>query len=299
MDNPFATFDWNRARAFLTTAEEGSLSAAARVLGLTQPTLGRQVSALEEELGVVLFERVGKGLVLTPVGRELLDHARGMQDAAGRMSIAAAGQSQSIEGRITITASEVMSAHVLPPALTRLRQAAPRLEIDVLASDSLQDLQRREADIAIRHVRPEQPELIARLVREPTASLYASEAYLARRGRPASIEDLASHDFINFGDTEVMLGFLRPLGLPVTKDNLRVGSSSGVSAWAMVQHGLGISIMSDDVAGATLGVERLLPGQLEPVRFPIWLTTHRELHTARRIRLVFDLLADFLSKPQS
>lgn len=299
MDNPFATFDWNRARAFLTTAEEGSLSAAARVLGLTQPTLGRQVSALEEELGVVLFERVGKGLVLTPVGRELLDHARAMQDAAGRMSIAAAGQSQAIEGRITITASEVMSAHVLPPALTRLRQAAPRLEIDVLASDSLQDLQRREADIAIRHVRPEQPELIARLVREPTASLYASEAYLARRGRPASIEDLASHDFINFGDTEVMLGFLRPLGLPVTKDNLRVGSSSGVAAWAMVQHGLGISIMSDDVAVATAGVERLLPGQLEPVRFPIWLTTHRELHTARRIRLVFDLLADFLSKPKS
>lgn len=288
------TFDWNRARAFLATAEEGSLSAAARALGQTQPTLGRQVTALEEELGVALFERVGKGLELTPAGLELLKHARDMRDAAGRMSIAATGQSQAIEGQVSITASEVMSVHILPPALKRLRQAAPRLSIDVVASDDLQDLQRREADIAIRHVRPEQPELIARLVREATAGPYAATEYLDRRGRPGTLEDLATHEFVGFGDNARMVEFLRPLGFPVTEDHFRVGSSSGIAAWAMVQKGLGVAVMSDHVARDTPGVEHVLPGVIAPIRFPIWLTTHRELHTSRRIRLVFDLLAEFL-----
>ncbi len=290
-----SSFDWNRARAFLATAEEGSLSAAARALGQTQPTLGRQVTALEDELGVVLFERVGKGLELTPAGRELLEHARAMRDAAGRISLAASGQAHGVDGKISITASEVMSVYVLPPALKRLRQVAPRLEIDVVASDDLQDLQRREADIAIRHVRPEQPELFARMVHEATACIYASTEYLNLRGRPATLEDLVSHDFISFGDNARMLEFLRPLGLPVSEENLRVGSSSGMAAWALVQQGMGVAIMSDHVARQTPGVERVLAGQLDPVRFPIWLTTHRELHKSRRIRLVFDLLADFLS----
>lgn len=289
-----SSFDWNRTRAFLATAEEGSLSAAARALGQTQPTLGRQVTALEDELGVVLFERVGKGLELTPAGRELLEHARAMRDAAGRISIAASGQSHGVDGKISITASEVMSVHVLPQALKRLREIAPRLEIDLVASDDLQDLQRREADIAIRHVRPEQPELFTRMVQEATANVYVSTEYLRLRGRPSNMAELANHDFISFGDTQRMLEFLRSLNLPVSKDNLRVGSSSGVAAWAMVQQGLGAAIMSDGVAGNTPGVERILADQIDPVQFPVWLTTHRELHKSQRIRLVFDLLADFL-----
>jgi DNA-binding transcriptional LysR family regulator len=295
MDVSVAQFDWNHARAFLATAESGSLSAAARQLGQTQPTVGRQVSALEQELGVALFERVGKSLILTPNGRALLQHVRQMAEAAGRVSIVASGQSQEIEGRISITASEVMCAYVLPPVLRQLRDVAPRLQIDVVSADDLRDLQRREADIAIRHVRPTQPALIARLIRDAQAHLYATPAYLEQNGTPQTLADLSDHAFVHYGDPEQMRNFLQPLGVPVTLDNLGIGSTSGVVAWSLVQQGLGLCLMAEDVAAKTPGVVRVLEDVLEPVNYPIWLTTHRELHTARRIRLVFDLLADFLS----
>jgi len=288
-------FDWNQVRAFLATVEEGSLSAAARALGLTQPTLGRQVSALEAELGVVLFERTGRSLTLTPSGMELLDHVRAMADAANRISIAASGQSQTIDGQVRITASDMMSAYILPPFMAELRGAAPRLEIEVVATNDIRDLLRREADIAIRHVRPQQPDLIARLVREATGHFYAAKSYLDMRGRPHSKEDLSKHDFIGFGDNARMLAYLNPIGLPLTHKNFRLGSESGFVAWQMARHGLGIAVMSDEVAEACPDMERVLP-DMEPFAFPVWLTTHRELHTSRRIRLVFDLLADFLSR---
>ncbi|WP_291730643.1 LysR family transcriptional regulator [Leisingera sp. F5] len=286
--------DWNHIRAFLATAEAGSLSAAARQLGLTQPTLSRQVAALEGELGVLLFERLGRTLALTEAGHELLSHSRKMGAAADGLCLAATGQAQSIDGTVRITASDVMSAHVLPPVLQQLRQRAPRLTIDVVAANDIRDLMRREADIAIRHVRPEQPELIARLVQEASGHFYAANSYLNRRGRPSSYQELAGHDFVSFGDTERMIGYLDPMGIPVTPDNFRIGSNSGLVAWELVRQGFGITPMSDEVAAATPEVERLLPGS-GAITFPVWLTTHRELHTSRRIRLVFDLLAEFFS----
>ncbi|SDE06639.1 LysR family transcriptional regulator [Ruegeria marina] len=287
-------FDWNHIRAFLATAEAGSLSAAARQLRQTQPTLSRQVAALEADLGVLLFERIGRSLVLTEAGADLLEHTRAMGDAAERVALAASGQAQSIEGRVRITASDVWSAYVLPEALRRIRDQAPRLEIEVIAANDIRDLMRREADIAIRHVRPDQPDLIARLVREATAHFYAASHYLDRRGRPAAKDDLASHDFIAFGDVIEMLGHLTPLGLPLTRANFRLGSQSGVVAWDYVRQGFGIAPMDDGVAALTSGVERVLP-EMEPLVFPVWLTAHREVHTSRRIRLVFDILADYLS----
>lgn len=289
------SFDWNQVRAFLATAEEGSLSAAARVLGQTQPTVGRQISALEEELGVTLFERVGRSLVLAPSGRELLEHVRTMADAASRVSLVASGQSQAIEGRVRITASDVFAAELLLPAVAQLREIAPRLEFDVVAADDIRDLQRREADIAIRHVRPEQPELVARLVSEETARIYGSCSYLDRRGRPKSKGDLAQHDFVAFTDAERMIGFMKEFGIELSRNNFRVGSESGVVAWGMVKQGLGLSIMSDHVGQRAEGVEVVLP-DLKPVVFPVWLVTHRDLHTSRRIRLVYDHLAAYLSQ---
>ncbi|MEM6995867.1 MAG: LysR family transcriptional regulator, partial [Myxococcota bacterium] len=148
MDWRSVRFDWNRARAFLLTAEEGSLSAGARALGVTQPTLGRQVEALQRELGVVLFEREGRGLRLTPAGLELVEHVRAMGEAASRVSRTASGQSQVLEGTICITASEVMAACVLPAFIARLRRDQPGIEIELAVSNSPLDLRRREADIA-------------------------------------------------------------------------------------------------------------------------------------------------------
>lgn len=295
MNWALVSFDWNQARAFLATVEEGSLSAAARELGLTQPTLGRQVAALEEKLGVLLFERVGKSLVLTQSGLELLDHVRTMCDAAGRISLAASGQSQTVEGRVCITASDVMSAYILPDAIKRLREQAPLLEIDIFAANDIRNLQLREADIAIRHVRPEEPDLIAKLIGNGAGTFYASQEYLEKHGRPESEDDLAHHGFIGFGDDARLVETLNEMGLSLSSDNFRVGSASGLVAWEMARAGLGIIIMSDKVGENTAGMERLLPNR-EPMLFPIWLTAHRELHTSRRIRLVYDFLADYLTE---
>ena len=287
------TFDWNRMRAFLATAEAGTLSGAARALGLTQPTLGRQIAALEAELGLLLFERVGRGLQLTSAGQEMLAHVRDMGAAADRVALAAMGQSQSIAGMVRITASDIMSATLMPAVVTRIRTLAPRLQIDVIAANDIRDLMRREADIAVRHIRPEQPDLVARLIREAQAHLYAARTYLDARGRPATLADLAGHDFVSFGDIDRMVGYLKSIDVPVTADNFRVGSENGVTAWAMVRAGLGISPMDESVALKSPEVVRVLP-QMRPITFPVWLTTHREIHTSPRIRLVFDVLDEML-----
>lgn len=289
------SFDWNLARAFLATVEEGSLSAAARALGLTQPTLGRQVAGLEQQLEVTLFERVGKSLVLTPSGLELLEHVRAMYEAANHMSLAASGQSQAVDGLVRITASDVMSTYILPEVLKRIREQAPLIEIDVISDNNIQDLQLREADIAIRHVRPEQPDLIAKLIGDARAYFYATKAYLDAHGRPNSLDEFADHEFIGYGDNARMIEYMKPLGISLNLKNFVVGSANGVAAWHMALNDLGIAVMSDLVAQNAPNIERVLP-DMAPIQFPIWLTAHRELHTSRRIRLVFDILSEFLER---
>ena len=159
-----AGFDWNRARAFLATAQEGSFSAAGRVLKISQPTIGRQVAALEAELDVVLFERAGHGLVLTPTGADLVEHIRAMDEAAARVSLVAAGQSLSLDGPVCISASQISAVFTLPPIIQGIRDEHPGIEVEVLVTNQASDLGRREADIAIRSFRPTQPELFARKV---------------------------------------------------------------------------------------------------------------------------------------
>lgn len=286
-------FDWNQARAFLVTAEEGSLSAAARALGLTQPTLGRQVAALEESLGVTLFERVGRSLSLTEAGLDLLGHVKAMGEAAGQISLAASGQSQTVEGTVVITASDLLSSYHLPLFLKELRDVAPGISVEVVASNEIRDLKRREADIAIRHVRPDQSDLIAKQVPGTTGHFYAAPSYLKRHGRPETVADLANAVFVGTGDVTTYLNAIRPAGLPVTKDNIKYVSDSGFVSWEMVKRGLGMCIMTEELAAITPEVEQVLP-DFPPMPVPIWLVTHRELRTSRRIRLVFDLLSDYL-----
>ncbi len=296
MDWRSIKFDWNRARAFLVTAEEGSLSAAARALGMAQPTLGRQVDALEQELGVVLFERVGRGLTLTPSGLELLDHVRAMGEAAGRVSLTSFGQSQSIEGTICIAASETYAAMILPPIIDKLRLMEPGIKIEIVASNSPSDLRRREADIAIRNFRPTEPDLIAKKIRDVPARLYATPGYLKRIGNPKLPYDLRDADFISIDGTGMFLKGLNSIGLNLTERNLPILSENYLVMWAMVKQGVGIGILDGNIGDAELLVERVLP-DLEPLMFPIWLVAHRDLATSRRIRMVFDLLATELAKP--
>ena len=283
--------DWNQLHAFLATVETGSLSAAARELGLTQPTVGRQVAALEQDLGVLLFERVGRSLNLTAAGRQLFESARSMSEAASRLSIIASGQSQSIEGLVRITASDIVAAYTLPPILKRLHEIAPGIEVDVVATNVVRDLMRREADIAIRHVPPEQPDLIARRCRGTTAHLYAATSYLDLHGRATVGADLADAAFIGY--SESLIAEFHARGIPVTRRNFKWTTGSVVIAWEMIRQGLGIGVMFREAAEGAPGVEPVLP-ELPPFEVPIWLAVHRELHTSRRIRLVFDLLAEAL-----
>ena len=294
MDWRSVKFDWNRARAFLVTAEEGSLSAAARALGMAQPTLGRQVDALEEELDVVLFERVGRGLALTPSGLELLDHVRAMGEAATRVSLTAAGQSQSLEGTICISASEVYAALLLPPILAKLRRMEPRIHIEIVASTRASNLKRREADIAIRNFAPAEPDLIAKKIRDTPARLYAAPSYLKRIGLPKVPSDLAKADFISIDSSGVFLKGLNALGLKLTDRNFPIMTENYLVMWELVKHGLGIGILDGEIGDREPRVRRVLP-DLPPLVFPIWLVTHRELNTTRRVRVVFDLLAEELA----
>ena len=290
-----STFEWTQARAFLATVEAGSLSKAARALGLTQPTLSRQVAGLEAGLGVVLFERVGRALVLTDTGRDLLDHFRDMGAAAERIALAAAGQSQALEGRVTISASDAFAVYILAPLLAELREMAPGVEIEVRASNTISDLQRREADIAIRHLRPVEPELIGRQVGEWRARLYAAPSYLDGRGRPAVPGDLAGHDLLGFAPVERLVATLVAFGLPVTRRNFRHVTDNGLVLAEMLQRGLGLAVTPAEFARRMAGIEPVLP-DWPGIPVPLWLIAHREVHTSRRIRVVFDFLAEALNR---
>lgn len=285
------TFDWNRARAFLVTAEEGSYSAAARALGMTQPTLGRQVEALEKELGIALFERVGRGLALTPSGLELVEHVRAMGVAASRVSLAATGQSQSIEGTVSVTASEIDSAFLLPPMMGRLRRDHPGIRIDVVASNSVRDLRRREADIAVRSFRPTDPELIARKVMDGEARLYAAPSYIERASDLDTPHGLSGADFIGFEDNEAYLKGLTRLGLDLSERSFPLRSGSHLVHWELAKQGAGIGVMTTRVGDAEPKVRRVAEW-LPAFTFETWLAAHRELNTSRRVRLVFDRLVE-------
>lgn len=289
------TFDWNQARAFLVTAQTGSFSAAARALNLTQPTLGRQVAGLEEALDLVLFERIGRKLELTPSGRDLLEQMSGMGEAANRAVLVASGRTQTVAGDVCVSTTDILALYVMPQIVAGLRKVAPQIRLKVLASNSLSDLQRREADIAVRHVAPTQPELISRKVREAKGRLYASQSYLDRHGPIETPNDTKSADFVGIGDPEELLAFFHNWELPVTSENLSVLAGSGPSGWEMARQGLGLTPMTDDLACHFPEMKLVLP-QLEPVPVPYWLTTHRELQSSKRIRLVYDHIADTLSQ---
>lgn len=292
-----SAFDWNRARAFLATAEEGSFSAAARALGQSQPTLGRQVAALEEELGVALFERVGHRLVLTSTGSELAQEVRRMNDAAARFSLIAAGQSQSLEGVVRIAASQAVSAYLLPPIIDELRREHPGIKAELVVSNAASDLKRREADIAVRHFRPEGDDLLARLVRKGSrAFFYGAPAYLERIGRPKTKEELAAKaEVFGWDDSELMLNMIQALGIPLTEENIALKSEDHLVQWEMARRGMGLCIMMEEVGDKEPALVRVLP-DVAVVTLPTWLISHRELKTNRRIRVTYDLLAERLSE---
>jgi DNA-binding transcriptional LysR family regulator len=252
------------------------------------------VAALEQELDVVLFERIGNGLTLTPSGLELLEHIRVMSDAANRVALTAKGQSQTIEGTICISCTELYAALFLPPIIAKLRKLEPLIRIEIIATDDASDLRLREADIAIRNFRPTQPELIAKQIKTERVRLYATAQYLNSINNPKTLEALNHAEFINFDRSGALVSGLNSMGLNLTADNFPILSENYLAHWQLVKHDLGIGLMPEILGDKDSDVQRVLP-ELAPIEYPVWLTSHRELRTSRRVRRVFDFLGDELN----
>ncbi len=294
MDYKTLNFDWNRAKAFLVTAEKGSYSAAASALNLTQSTLGRQVQSLEDELGVVLFERVGKGIQITPIGLDLVEHVKTMAEGASKLSMAAMGQSEALEGPVTITASEANSAFLLPPVIKKIRTLAPGIKIELVAKNESADLRKREADIAVRNFQPTQPDLIMKQVSDSLGNFYATKEFLKKNGPFKSKKDLAKANFVSIGEVSTYIAGLKAFGINLTRENFPVMTESHFVHWNLVKEGLAIGIMPHYIGDKDKSVERVLKS-FKGISFSTWIVSHRELRTNRRIRFVFDQLVEAFS----
>lgn len=283
--------DWTNLQSFVAVAKHRSLSAAVRATGGSQPTLSRHISALERELGVILFERTSSGLMLTPTGEVLLRHAKEMSEAANRLLLSATGSTEKIEGTVRITASESVAAYSLPSIIKALRKAEPEIDIELIASDQTENLLLREADIAIRMYRPTQADVFAKKIGEMGSGMFASKQYLAERGIPETESDLAGHNLIGFDRNDAIIkGFLAH-GVKIDRKDFPFRCDNLIVNWQMVLAGYGIGSCQLHVGESEPRVKRLFADRA--IRsLPIWLTAHSELKTSLRVRRVFDFLAE-------
>jgi DNA-binding transcriptional LysR family regulator len=287
--------EWSHYRAFLAVLRDGSLSGAARELGLTQPTLGRQIAELERQLGTALFVRSQRGLVPTDAARDIAPHAEIMASAAGSMMRAASGGTSDAAGVVRITASDVIGAEVLPPLLAEFRRSNPGVSIELVLSNQVEDLLRGDADIAVRMMRPTQQALVARQIGEVRLGLYAHRTYLKHSPAPKSLAALASdHALIGF-DRETP--FLRKMitGLPITRNHFALRTDSDLAHLAAVRAGFGIGFLQHGIARRDPKLVAILPDELS-LPMDMWLVLHEDLRASRRLRLMMDHLAKGLGE---
>lgn len=285
--------DWTLLRSFLAVAETGSLSAAARQIGQSQPTLSRHIRDLEAQLGVSLFRRVPRGLEPTEAALPMIEIAREMAANAARLTRIAEGRQEGLAGTVRITASSIVAHHILPQLIADLRIAQPEIQIELVPSDSSENLLFREADIALRMYRPEQLDITARHVCDLPLGLYAAKSYLNRRGVPAGPDALMQHDFVGYDRDERMLKIVRQMGWPVTRTFFPVRCDHQLAQWELVRAGCGIGGAQRGIGDADPLVERVLP-EIELPSLPLWLAAPQTLKTNPRIRLVWDALATAL-----
>ena len=289
------TFDWGLAQIFLAVLETGSLTAAAKALGRSQPTVGRQIILLEEQLGVTLFNRTGRALVPTPAAFDLADQARNMRAAAAIISLAATGHSETLEGTVLITASEVMATYALPRIIAGLMQEERGLQIELVASNSSENLLLREADIAIRMHRPEQVDLIARKIGEVPMGLFAHTSYLDRFGRPERIEEFADHIFLGYDRSDMMIDGVRAFGIEASKNDFRLRTDNQVSYAEAIAAGAGIGATAHLALKGRDQIEQVMAeAPIPPMQ--MWIAAHQELKTSALVRRVFDHLAEALKE---
>lgn len=286
---------WELYRSFLAVLQEGSLSGAARALGLTQPTVGRHVSALEQALDLSLFTRSAAGLQPTESALALREDAELMQSTAAALERAARGLGQAVQGAVRISASEVMGVEVLPPILSELQARHPQLEIELVLSNRVQDLLRREADIAVRMTVPRQEALLATRVGEVPLGLHAHRHYLARHGRPQSLAELASHRLIGYDqETPFLRAASARLNLPAwSRERFAARCDSDLGQLALLRAGAGIGICQIALARRDPELVQLFPQQFS-MALESWVVMHEGLRRSPRCRMSFDALVQGL-----
>ncbi|WP_341922153.1 LysR family transcriptional regulator [Polaromonas sp. YR568] len=288
-------FDWRLVRSFLAALDQGSLLGAARVLSASQPTIGRHIAELEAQLGVLLFERTGRGLLPTATALQLAESARAMDNAANELARNVSGLEPGISGTVRITASQPVACYVLPPILAQMRLSLPDIQVELVASNAVSNLLRREADIALRMVQPDQASLVVKRIAKVTLGTYAHRDYLRRRGTPKQPQDLLNHELVGSDRDEAILKGMAGFGLPVTREAFAFRCDDLIAYWEAVRAGLGIGFIADYLAATDKDVVAVLP-MIKVPPLPIWLTVHREIRTSRRIRAVYDFLSQAVPK---
>lgn len=287
-------FDWQLIRSFLAALDQGSLLGAARQLQTSQPTLGRHIAELESQWGVVLFERTGRGLVPTATALKLAEPARAMEAGALQLGRTLSGTQSQTQGTVRITASVPVAVYLLPPLLARMRRALPDIQIELVSSNQVSNLLRREADIAVRMVRPEQGSLVAKKIGTVGVGAYAHRDYLARRSPIRTPAELLEHELIGSdADPSILRGFAA-MGYPVTPAAFALRTDDLIVQWQAVRAALGVGFIADYLAATEPDVVPVLQQELPIPALPMWLAVHREIRTNRRIRAVYDFLAEAL-----
>ncbi len=293
MDKPITSLDWSLVQAFLAVADTGSLSAAARILGTSQPTLGRQIKAIEAQLNAELFHRQARGFALTQTGAELVAPARAMREAVQKIALTAAGRQARLDGTVRITASMATSVMHLPQIIAGIRKLEPEIAIELVPSDATHNLLYREADIAVRMYRPTQLALVTQHLGEVELGVFAARTYIAERGMPTSLADLIQHDFVGYDtNTDIIDGFAE-LGIEVTRDMFKTRVDDNIAYWELVRAGCGIGFAQADIGRKDPLMAEIKLG-IDLPTLPIWLTAHEAMRQTPRIRRVWDLLAEGL-----
>ena len=284
-------FDWTLVRSFLAALDQGSLLGAARVLQSSQPTIGRHIAELESQLGVVLFERTGRGLKPLATALRLAESARAMEAGAHQLQRSVSSLDDAVSGTVRITASQTVACAMLPPLLSRLQQELPGIQIELVSSNEVSNLLRREADIAVRMVQPDQASLVAKRIGKMAIGAYAHRSYLQRAGTPREPSELLVHALIGSDKNEDIMRGFAAMGYLVKREHFSFRSDDLMAHWHAVRSGLGIGFIADYLARTDADVVAVLP-MLKIPAIPIWLAVHREIRTSKRIRAVYDFLGD-------
>ena len=274
---------WELYRSFLGVLREGSLSGAARALGITQPTVGRHIAALEAALGLTLFTRSQAGLMPTEAALELRAYAEAMDSNAAALKRAAEGHGEGVVGTVRVSASEVVGVETLPPIVARLRQQHPQLRLELVLTNRVQDLLRREADIAIRMAEPKQEQLIARRVPDVRVGLYAHRRYIAAHGTPRRVDELAQHTLVGFDEETPFLRAARKALPQWTRAAFSLRSDSDLGQLALIRAGCGIGVCQVGIAERDPNLVRVLSRQVE-FKLPMWVVMHEDLRGSTRCR---------------